>query len=136
MTAELKSCKTVMNEMALTLILDQLDCDTACRTIRQGTKRWQWLSIMPSMLNGTELSVQEFRDALLLCYAARSPRDPSSHCDGCGAAFSVHHALECKIGGLIILYDITRSPKNCAAWHSSKALMPSAIHLAAITCCN
>jgi hypothetical protein len=59
----------------------------------------QWLSVMPSTLNGTELSAQEFRDALLLRHA-RTPGDLPSHCDGCGAKFDV---CQCKVGGLVIL---------------------------------
>jgi hypothetical protein len=56
---------------------------------------------MPSTVNGTELSAQEYRDALFLRYG-RSPGDFPSHCDGCGQKFSVQHALECKKGGNVI----------------------------------
>jgi hypothetical protein len=55
---------------------------------------------MTSTLNSTELSAQEFRDTLLICHA-RAPGDLPSHWDECGAKFDVHHALECKTGGLI-----------------------------------
>jgi hypothetical protein len=92
-TSELKSLKTVKDEMTLTSIITLLDCDTR-RTIRWGTETGPWLSVMPFMLNGTKLSAQEFWDALLLRYA-RSPEDLPSQCDGCGAAFSVRHALKC-----------------------------------------
>ena len=71
------------------------------RTILRGKSTGQWLSVLPSTLNGTELSAQEFRDSLHLRYA-RSPSDLQANCDGCGSKFSVRHALECKNGGLVI----------------------------------
>jgi hypothetical protein len=101
-TTELMSHRmTELNETALTSVLDQLDCDTR-RTIKQGMEIGQWLSILPSTINGTKLSAQEFQDAILLQYAW-SPGDLPSQYDGCNTALSVHHALECKTGGLIIL---------------------------------
>jgi glutaredoxin-related protein len=51
--------------------------------------------------NGTELSAQEFRDALLVRYT-RCPPDLPIQCGGCQQKFSVCHALECKRGGLVI----------------------------------
>ena len=57
--------------------------------------------MLPSTVNGTKLSAQEFRDSLHLPYA-RSPDDLPASCDGCGSKFSVLHALECKNGGLVI----------------------------------
>ena len=57
---------------------------------------------MPSTINGTELSSQEFRDALLMRYSI-TPPDLPQNCDGCGARFSLQHALGCKKGGLVIL---------------------------------
>ena len=59
-----------------------------------------WLSVAPSIVNGTELSCQEFRDSVLLRYA-RSPSDLPSTCDGCGKEFTIRHALACKTGRLI-----------------------------------
>ena len=56
--------------------------------------------MLPSTVNGTELGVQEWRDSLFLTYGIKPP-DLLSHCDGCGAALSICHALECKKGGLI-----------------------------------
>jgi hypothetical protein len=57
---------------------------------RQGD--WTVVNGLPSAVNGTKLSVQEFRDALLLCYL-RSLGDLQSHCDGYGQHFSIRHAL-------------------------------------------
>ncbi len=79
---------------------------------------------MPSTLNGTKLSPQEFRDSLHLRYA-RSPGDLPVHCDGCDAKFSIRHALECKVGGLIILRhnEVNDELGDLA----SKAMTPSAV---------
>ena len=77
-------------ETKLKAISSSLDADTA-RTIQRGTHCGQWLSVMPSHVNGTELSPQEFRDNLQLRYA-RSPGDTPERCDGCHAPFTIQHA--------------------------------------------
>ena len=47
----------------------------------------------------------KFRDALHLRYCKTPPNLPT-HCNGCGAKFSISHGLECKKGGLLMqLYD-------------------------------
>ncbi len=79
---------------------------------------------MPSTVNGTELSAQEFRDAFLLRYG-RSPGDLPSLCDGCGQKFSVQHALECKKGGNVILRH--NEIRDELADLAAKAIIPSAI---------
>ena len=46
------------------------------------------------------LTCQEFRDALALrCKKPLLSLPP--YCDGCGAVFSVEHALDCRVGGLV-----------------------------------
>jgi hypothetical protein len=65
-----------------------------------------------------------FWDSLLLRYS-RSPADLPSHCDGCGQKFTVHHALECKKGGLVISgHNEIRDELSDLA---SKAIIPSAV---------
>ena len=59
-----------------------------------------WLSCIPSRLNGTELSAEEFRDNLRLRYNLK-PLFMPEKCDGCGAPMTVEHALSCKVGGLV-----------------------------------
>jgi hypothetical protein len=122
---ELKSRRTEKNDSTLTSILAGLDCDTR-RTLLRGKETGQWLSVMPSTLNGTELSAQEFRDALLLRHA-RTPGDLPSICDGCGAKFDVRHALGCKKGGLVILRHNEINEELCDL--ASKALVPSAVRV-------
>jgi hypothetical protein len=81
---------------------------------------------MPSTLNGTELSPQEFWDSLHLCYA-RTVGDLSTHYNAMAATqkFSIHHALECKVGGLIIMRhnEVNDELSDLA----SKAMTPSAV---------
>ena len=55
------------------------------------------------------MGAQEWRDALFLQYGLEPPDLPKI-CDGCNAAFSICHALNCKKEGLVIarhnkLYD-------------------------------
>ena len=60
-----------------------------------------WLTSVPSLANHTDLPSESFRDALHLRYGKTPPTLPPS-CDGCGAGFTIDHALNCKKGGLII----------------------------------
>ena len=56
-----------------------------------------WLSVMPLERSQFDLSAQEFRALRykipLLCLPPC--------CDGCGTPFSIEHALDCQIGGLV-----------------------------------
>ena len=52
----------------MTLLTSKLPCDDR-RTILRGQETGQWLSVLPSTVNDTELSAVEFRDALNLRYA-------------------------------------------------------------------
>jgi len=94
------------------------------RTILRGKETGAWLTTMPSIVNGTELSRQEWRDSLLLRYSL-SPLDLPSKCDGCGGEFSINHAHSCKHGGLVILRhdEIKRELIDL----SSMALRPTAV---------
>jgi hypothetical protein len=83
---------------------------------------------MPSTLNGTELLAQEFRDALLLCHV-RIPGDLPLHCDGCGDKFDVRHALECKVGGLVILRHNEINEELLCDLASKALLAPSAVRV-------
>ena len=60
-----------------------------------------WVSMIPNRLNGTMLSAEEWRDNARLRCDMR-PNDLCSHCDGCGAGFTVEHGLSCKKGGLVV----------------------------------
>jgi hypothetical protein len=73
------------------------------RTILQGKGTGGWLSVLPSTVNSTKLSAQEFRDNVLLHYARSLPADLPSECDGCNAMFSIRHVLECKKSSLVII---------------------------------
>ena len=56
--------------------------------------------MMPSTVNGTNLSAQEWCDALFLCYGI-DPKFLSPYYDGCNAKFSIFRALYCNKGALI-----------------------------------
>ena len=58
------------------------------------------MSVLPSTVNGTELGAQEWRDPLFLRYGINTP-ELLEHCNGCGPAFEICYALDCKKGGLI-----------------------------------
>jgi hypothetical protein len=66
-------------------------CQTGC-----------WLTALPSILTRTNLSAQEWSDALYLHYGLTPPNIPSL-CDGCHKQNSLTHALNCLNGGLITL---------------------------------
>ena len=59
-----------------------------------------WLSVLPLARSQCDLSAQEFRDGLALRYRKPLLSLPAV-CDGCGAPFSIVHALDCRFGGLV-----------------------------------
>ena len=59
-----------------------------------------WLSVVPLAAHQFDLTCQEFRDALALQYRKPLLNLPP-YCDGCGAPFSVDHALDCRVGDLV-----------------------------------
>ena len=63
-------------------------------------KASSWLSMMPIVRDGYDLTAQQFRDQLALRYG-KKPVGLCDKCDGCGAPFSVQHGLNCLKGGLV-----------------------------------
>ena len=59
-----------------------------------------WLTVVPSRLNGTSISADEWRDNVRLRYN-HLPLNMPQHCDGCNERMTVEHALSCKKGGLV-----------------------------------
>jgi len=94
------------------------------RTISRAKDTGAWLWVMPSSYHGTDLSAQEFRDALHLRYA-RTPPDLPSSCDGCGQSFTMDHALECQHGGLVIIRH--NEVRDELVDLASRAFSPSAV---------
>eukprot|EP00731_Ephydatia_muelleri_P003437 Em0001g3437a len=60
-----------------------------------------WLSVLLIATCHSDLSPAQFRDGLAVHYM-RDPADLPSKCDGCGASLTLQHALDCKVGGLVI----------------------------------
>ena len=83
-----------------------------------------WLSVMPSRRYNTLLSQEEFQDNARLRFGLR-PLRLCDRCDGCGAAFSVEHALNCKKGGLVCIRH--NDVRDEAAALCAHALSPSCV---------
>ncbi|KAL7458901.1 hypothetical protein ACHAXS_000437 [Conticribra weissflogii] len=81
--------------------LDNLSSrDRSLRNHLDATKEsGAWLTALPRCLNGTQLSPQEFQDALRLCYG-KLPLDLEDTCDSCCQPFFFKHAMLCKKRGL------------------------------------
>ena len=96
----------------------------AARRMERARETGAWLTAMPSLLNGTNLSAEEFRDNLHLRLGL-TPLHLPTHCDGCGHQFTVTHAMTCKQGGLIML----RHNDVASEWGDLciRALAPSAV---------
>ena len=60
-----------------------------------------WLAVLRLCTHHFDLSATEFRDAMAMRYQRPLLRMPAT-CDGCGAAFNLEHALDCRKGGLVI----------------------------------
>jgi hypothetical protein len=75
-------------------------------------------------VNGTELSTEEFCDAITIRYGELPLNFPQKY-DGYDAPFTLQHALGCKKGGLVIL----RHNEVCdkLAHLTTKAFTPSAV---------
>ena len=59
-----------------------------------------WLTVLPLRQEGYDLTSTQFRDQLAIRYG-HEPSHLPSHFDGCGASFTLQHALDCPKGGLI-----------------------------------
>jgi hypothetical protein len=83
-----------------------------------------WLSILPTTATCTILSPGEFSDNLNLRYGLKPTSLPAT-CDGCNAPFTLSHALDCSVGGLVgqrhneVLAEL--------AYLASEAFTPSAV---------
>ena len=71
-----------------------------------------WLTVNPCEDEYFSLTPDEFRDSMA-CRYGKTPRALQEWCDGCGEAFDVNHALNCKIGGLVYQRHNEMRDENC-----------------------
>ena len=116
--------KTKEQQAALDAILEA-STPTDARRIKRSAETGAWLTSLPSLLNGTELSAEEFRDSLRLRLGI-TPASLPHRCDGCGDRFTLDHAMSCRKGGLILL----RHNDLAAEWGHmcGQARSKSAVH--------
>ena len=69
--------------------------------LHRATRNGAWLSAVPHRLNGTDLSLEEFRDNILLIYGLMHQDIPAT-CDGCGKRFSINNAPSFQKGGFVL----------------------------------
>jgi hypothetical protein len=99
--------KTVTWKRNLTINTDKMESSLRrlptglIRSIQRGQFTGAWLTVLPSIVNGTDLSVEEFRDVLIIRYG-EIPSNFPQKCDGCDTHFILQHAIGCKKGGLVI----------------------------------
>eukprot|EP00731_Ephydatia_muelleri_P033971 Em0043g15a len=65
-------------------------------------KTSSWLTTLPLQSCHFDLAPVQFKDGLALRYLRHLSNLPAK-CNGCGANFTLQHALHCKKGGLVIL---------------------------------
>ncbi|KAI2498783.1 hypothetical protein MHU86_15686 [Fragilaria crotonensis] len=68
------------------------------RRIVRSAATGAWLSTLPSLLNGSDLSDEEFRDGVRLRFGL-TPTSLPLRCDGCGERFTTEHAMSCRREG-------------------------------------
>ena len=85
-------------------------------------KTGAWLTMQTFTVNGPDLGEQEWRDALFLWYGL-DPLDLTTYCDGCNAKFTIYHALDCKMGGLVTARH--NEPRDGVVDLAGKAFTPS-----------
>jgi hypothetical protein len=89
--AELKKPNQALHDEKLATLLRPMTAEKS-RTISRGKETGAWLSVLPSTVNGTTLSAQEFQDTSSMRHAETPHNFPDKY-DG---------ALGCKKGGLVI----------------------------------
>ena len=118
-----KEARAIKHEAAFDRLSKAADVRTR-RRMQRSKEGGQWLTVQPTLLNGTQLSMEEFTDSVRLRFGLL-PHSLPAKCDGCQQTFSVEHAMKCKKGGLIVL----RHNDISATWKSLSlgAFPPSAV---------
>ena len=90
------------NDTTFSSLLHNFDGSHQRAILRSKDTLSSWLNTLPLQNDNFNLSAQEFRDAICLRYMKPLLNLPPT-CDGCGAAFTTIHALDCRKGGLVSL---------------------------------
>ena len=73
--------------------------------LHRATRNGSCIIAVPHLLNGTELSKEEFQDNLCLQYGLMLQDIPAT-CNGCGKRLLIEHVLSCPKDGLVLeLHD-------------------------------
>ena len=86
-------------ERALRVLKETLGNKTK-RKLERACDGGGWITVLPRSQDGTDLSREEFRDALW-CSLDPPPQNTPITCDGCRNLFTVDHTCHCKIGGIV-----------------------------------
>jgi len=129
--AKLRAARDKADKLVLQASLAATANPVTKRVVKRAGFTGAWLTVIPSRVNGTELTADEFRDPLNVRYNLRPPHTPK-RCDGCGKPFTLAHAFTCPKGGLPILrHDLVKKEWNslCSqAISSSKVFDEPPIH--------
>jgi hypothetical protein len=120
---EIKKQKEAVHKSALAAILNPLPVSLS-RAIMRGAETGTWLTVLPLIIAGTELSLDEFCDSLHIRYCC-TPAGLQPTCDGCGASSNTRHDFSFAKGGLVISRHNKLHDKLCDM--ASRAFQPSAV---------
>lgn len=101
MRSSLKKSNEVEEKAILETLSSEAETKEERKLIVRGGMNGSWLTIRLISNNGTDISPQEFRDGLAVCYGY-VPQDLLKFCDGCEKRTTVTHDLNCRKGGLAI----------------------------------
>jgi hypothetical protein len=111
-----------LNSAKMAMTLRRLP-DGLNRTITRGKETGAWLTVLPSIVNGTELSAEEFRDVLIMRYGERYGERPSNFVSALGFPLALQPPETTidnqSFGGTYIQLLTTKIAKIDPTHHSS-----------------
>jgi hypothetical protein len=141
--ANAKTCQRVIHDDTLAAILSTAT-PLNKRRIKRSASTGAWLTTLPNLINGSDLSADEFCDRVRLRLGLK-PTSLPPRCDGCGEHFTIEHAMSCRKGGLILHRHndlVTTWGQLCGQAHTPSTvsneplIQPSRDMLVAATTCT